>query len=801
MEKIKHENLYEWKFLFEYHFRVDTEYKYINIRKSKYYYIRFGNYHLCVYIDPKKSNQNSIRIIINKYDNSIKNKLIKSIKRHSNDSELINKLKMIINDENAIILMVSNDSAILYQQKCSIISQLSLQMSVQFSCKINNKILCILKYQFLHSNSNITKYINEWSKEKIIKESSNILINEIEPQLTFDILWNFNYSNHSLQKYIYHKKNAKTSEMLHSLLELITNDGTFNQIIGMKHLSSLKVQMNDDAIQILLKIIDERLSRNICDKIMIMAFNVMKKTNYDLLLKKGLNRFVSCLNQFRNNSQLIETIFSLFREIYDKSIDSLINYVYIFDDYLNSSFDSIAFNSTEILSLIINNREIFQNKKRIMIKMRETISKWNLNAKIMINFTSFKIFYHLLNSNYDVIQYFAIWMLTYLTRYDCQLYRPMIKMGTLNKVMENRKTKIYVLNLTKLLYFQCKTFSKYGHLNGIKMSDDIEIFKFFNNRQSFIYYKSFDLITNHWKMFKIFTYEFISKIRYVSVYDINSAILVNDDDDTFIAKNENIEKIPILCKKGIFDFSLGYIYDNPNSDSFFGHLIALNRNGEIFGYGNNKSNQIMNCDEKFIKNPVKITFNGKVKQTECGCRHTMVVTDKNDIFTWGDNQYGQCGNGTNKIVESPFNVKINENSNIKSIVCGTYHSLILYGNGTVYGWGDNAFCQLGLGTNPVQLKPIKVLENIKQIVCGRYHTLALTNDGFVYAMGLNNFGQLGNGNTNDENIPIKIEMKFKEIAANNFTSMGIDLNEECYFWGRLIILQFLNQKKSNVVIH
>jgi RCC1 and BTB domain-containing protein len=350
----------------------------------------------------------------------------------------------------------------------------------------------------------------------------------------------------------------------------------------------------------------------------------------------------------------------------------------------------------------------------------------------------------------------------------------MIEMEMLNKIIENRKTKVYILNLTKLLHFQCETFNKYGHLNGIEMSGDIEIFKYFNNRQSFIYYKLFDFIINYWNMFKILAFEFVSKIRYACVYDRNSAILVNDDDDTFIIENENIEKIPTFCKKGICDFSFGFS---------FGNVIALNRSGQIFGYGTNNYKQILNCDEISLKNGVKISFNSKVKQIECGWYHTMVLTDNNDIFTWGKNDEGQCGTGTNEIVESPFNVKINENSNIKSIVCGNYHSLVLYDNGIVYGWGFNGFGQLGLGTNDDQLKPIKILENIKQIDCGYNHTLALTNDGIVYAMGYNRHGQLGNGNTNSENIPIKIETKFKEISVRNYVSMGMDFDGECYVWG------------------
>jgi len=184
-----------------------------------------------------------------------------------------------------------------------------------------------------------------------------------------------------------------------------------------------------------------------------------------------------------------------------------------------------------------------------------------------------------------------------------------------------------------------------------------------------------------------------------------------------------------------------------------------------------------------IKIPIKIPFNYKVKQIKCGTYHTIVLADNNEIFTWGNNECGQIGNGTKNVSESSFNVKIGENSNVKSIVCGESHSLVLFDNGTVYGWGDNSFGQLALETNDEQLKPIKILENIKEVVCGYYHTLALSYAEFFHAFGDNGCGQLWNETT--KLYSTKINMKFKEIAAYKDSSMGITLDGECYIWGSI----------------
>ena len=69
----------------------------------------------------------------------------------------------------------------------------------------------------------------------------------------------------------------------------------------------------------------------------------------------------------------------------------------------------------------------------------------------------------------------------------------------------------------------------------------------------------------------------------------------------------------------------------------------------------------------------------------------------------------------------------------------------------LYGWGENAWRQLGSEvTNNYKLnKPILIQDlshlNIKQIECGSGHTLILTSEGMVYAWGANNYGQVGCG--------------------------------------------------------
>ena len=71
------------------------------------------------------------------------------------------------------------------------------------------------------------------------------------------------------------------------------------------------------------------------------------------------------------------------------------------------------------------------------------------------------------------------------------------------------------------------------------------------------------------------------------------------------------------------------------------------------------------------------------------------------------------------------------NSNIKSISAGSYHSLALTSNGTVFAWGNNDSAQTNIPPG---------LNNVIAISAGSNHSLALKNDGTVIAWGDNSYG-------------------------------------------------------------
>lgn len=91
-------------------------------------------------------------------------------------------------------------------------------------------------------------------------------------------------------------------------------------------------------------------------------------------------------------------------------------------------------------------------------------------------------------------------------------------------------------------------------------------------------------------------------------------------------------------------------------------------------------------------------------------------------------------------------VPINNLGDVIAIASGTWHSLALKSDGTVWTWGRNNYGQVGDGTFSNRKTPVQVkdLTDVVAIAGGYLHSLALRSDGTVWAWGSNWSGQLGN---------------------------------------------------------
>lgn len=155
------------------------------------------------------------------------------------------------------------------------------------------------------------------------------------------------------------------------------------------------------------------------------------------------------------------------------------------------------------------------------------------------------------------------------------------------------------------------------------------------------------------------------------------------------------------------------------------------------------------------------------------------------IWTWGAGANGALGNGLTEDKAYPVQVLAAGAGNqavplvgVTQVACGSSGFCIVLGrDGTVFGWGNNVFSQLGFaagGAFSVAV-PIPTPGGIDGIAAGSAHGLAHSTNGNVYGWGHNGRGQLGTGSTGVAQAP-PILMSAGPDGMNNISDLAAGPN-------------------------
>ncbi len=165
------------------------------------------------------------------------------------------------------------------------------------------------------------------------------------------------------------------------------------------------------------------------------------------------------------------------------------------------------------------------------------------------------------------------------------------------------------------------------------------------------------------------------------------------------------------------------------------------------------------------------TVSNNLKIISAGDTYSLVLNGDGQVYGYGSNIHGQLGLGENRNIP----ILIPTLTNVNAISVGNYHSLTLNAYGQVYAFGLNYNGQLGLNDTNNRSIPtlISSLRNIIAVSTGNYRSLVLTRDGQVYAFGSNKYGQLGLNDTNNRSIPTLISSlrNIIDISTGDYYSL------------------------------
>ena len=193
------------------------------------------------------------------------------------------------------------------------------------------------------------------------------------------------------------------------------------------------------------------------------------------------------------------------------------------------------------------------------------------------------------------------------------------------------------------------------------------------------------------------------------------------------------------------------------------NTAAIKTDGTLWTWGQNGLGTLGVNDTTNRNTPVT-TFAGGTnwKQVSCGLEHTSAIKTDGTLWTWGYNTYGQLGVNNAGVTTNRTTpvTTFAGGTNWKQVSCLGRHISAIKTDGTLWSWGDCEYGQLGInvsGAAVYRCTPVTTFAggtNWKQVVGGSYTTVAIKTDGTLWSWGYNGDGNLGINNTTDRSTPV-----------------------------------------------
>jgi alpha-tubulin suppressor-like RCC1 family protein len=227
------------------------------------------------------------------------------------------------------------------------------------------------------------------------------------------------------------------------------------------------------------------------------------------------------------------------------------------------------------------------------------------------------------------------------------------------------------------------------------------------------------------------------------------------------------------------------------------HAFALKSDGSLWGWGMGTDGEVGNGIPAGSMSPVLVSGMGAgsgVIAITAGTDSSFALKNDGSLWAWGYNYDGQLGDGTHDNKFTPVQVSgMGAGSGVIAVAAGTFHTLVLKSDGSVWSWGRNNDGELGDGKLPGEVTPVPVSgmgasSGVVAIAAGNYFSLALKKDGSLWGWGANHHGQLGSGRNLNPRIPAQLAgigpgSGFVTIAAGTAHVVAMKSDGSLWAWG------------------
>lgn len=213
--------------------------------------------------------------------------------------------------------------------------------------------------------------------------------------------------------------------------------------------------------------------------------------------------------------------------------------------------------------------------------------------------------------------------------------------------------------------------------------------------------------------------------------------------------------------------------------------------------GKNESGELALPRRKGFLKPRSIGYatSETISFLSTGYSHSGFITNKGELFMFGNGLHRKLGVKSGTIgTETPTLFKTSAFKRVRQVACGESHTLCLFEDGDLFGWGGTLHNKLGQKSMLPSRLPgfdrIKLIE----IGCGEFYSAALSNRGALFTWGGGgvhaNFGQCGHGTTETIGTPTRVEffrrINISAFACGRYHMLAIGKTEQgprVFSWG------------------
>jgi alpha-tubulin suppressor-like RCC1 family protein len=231
--------------------------------------------------------------------------------------------------------------------------------------------------------------------------------------------------------------------------------------------------------------------------------------------------------------------------------------------------------------------------------------------------------------------------------------------------------------------------------------------------------------------------------------------------------------------------------------------VVLTTDSQIFVWGSNSEEQLGYTDpeNRLCAEPRALdnSFLGKPVKVICGSNNSYVITENGTLYGWGNNSYGQLGLGDKISRGVPTIIPVP--APVIDFASGWYHVLALTADYKVYAWGSNSDFEVGVGHANFVLSPTLLeISNIRRVYAGGAHSVAVNSAGDLYLWGWSQYGNLGSEHGNKQT-PTLFMKDVADVACGGVHTLAMKKDGTLVGWGKNIQGQLgLNHRINEYVM-